>query len=108
MPESNTHALRRRCSVGNTRLIDGRGLRLLLLDGGQRLAAQALELLLRERRIQQHVGVEIERLGSRSLSAFMLRNERSSDEPTRERRAERLRRDRRSPARSASSCLPAA
>ena len=37
-------------------------LRLFLLDGGERLSAQAIEFLVGEGRIQQHVGIEIERL----------------------------------------------
>jgi hypothetical protein len=47
---------------GRDAIDDARGLRLLLPDGRERLAAQPLQLLVREGGIQQYVGVEIERL----------------------------------------------
>jgi hypothetical protein len=47
---------------GHDAIDHGRRLRLLLLDGGQGLATQALQFLVRERGVEQHIRVQVQRL----------------------------------------------
>jgi hypothetical protein len=68
-----------------------RGLRLLLLDGGERRAAQAFELFRGKRGVQQHIGVQLERLGEPVAERIHVQERAIERRTHRQWRAQRLR-----------------
>ena len=75
---------------GHHAIDHGRRLRLFLLDGGERLAAKAIEFLVGERRVQQHVGIQIERLRQPSAERIHVEKRAIERRADGQRRAERL------------------